>query len=351
VPDTNEPFVSIVTPFYNIEPYLAECIESVLAQTYSNWEYILLNNCSSDGSREIAQRYAALDRRIRLLDNDRFLSQVGNYNRALQQISPASRYTKMLEADNWLYKNCVAEMVAIAEAYPRVGVVGAYSITEKAIWFQALPRETCTVSGTELARLYMCEELYPFGAPTSIMLRSSIVRDRQPFFEEKVHAEDLIAYYDVLSDHDFAFVHQILTFIRTENESILSRLRPFTTVRGFNGSTVDRFVVIKRAGKRFLGASEYERAYRVAKERVHRQLALGVLAGHVGDYLAFHRTALRDVGEDVEWFRLAKHVGIEAARVLLNPGSLAAAMLRRLGWGVRTSSHADPRKSEVNRRA
>jgi hypothetical protein len=233
-------------------------------------------------------------------------------------------------------------MVAIGEAHPRVGVIGAYTITENAIWFQALPRGKSTVSGTELARLYMCEELYPFGAPTSIMLRSSIVRDRQPFFDEKVHAEDLIAYYDVLRDHDFAFVHQILTFIRTENESILSRLRPFTKVRGFNGSTVDRFVVIKRVGKKFMGPSEYERSYRVAKERVHRQLALGVLAGQVGDYFSFHRAVLRDVGEDVEWLRLAKHVGIEAARVILNPGSLAAAVLRKLGRVIGSSSHADP---------
>ena len=59
------PLVSVVTPFYNTAAWLTECIESVLAQTYHNWEYILVDNCSADGSTEIARRYAKTDSRIR----------------------------------------------------------------------------------------------------------------------------------------------------------------------------------------------------------------------------------------------------------------------------------------------
>ena len=63
----NRPLVSVVTPFFNTAPYLAECIESVLAQSYSHFEYILLDNCSTDGSSEIAAAYASRDSRIRLI--------------------------------------------------------------------------------------------------------------------------------------------------------------------------------------------------------------------------------------------------------------------------------------------
>jgi glycosyltransferase involved in cell wall biosynthesis len=51
----NGPLVSILTPVYNGEKYLAECIRSVLAQTYQNWEYTIVNNCSTDKTLEIAK--------------------------------------------------------------------------------------------------------------------------------------------------------------------------------------------------------------------------------------------------------------------------------------------------------
>ena len=53
----SRPLVSVVTPFYNTAPYLAQCIESVLTQTYPHFEYILMDNCGTDGSGEIAESY------------------------------------------------------------------------------------------------------------------------------------------------------------------------------------------------------------------------------------------------------------------------------------------------------
>src|SRR3954470_22315609 len=125
-----KPLVSVVTPFYNTEEYLSECIESVLAQTYENWEYVLVDNESTDGSAGIAQRYAAKDRRLRLVSNEKFLTQVENYNHALRQISPHSKYCKLVQADDWIYPNCLSEMVEAAEASGRVSLVGAYSFYE-----------------------------------------------------------------------------------------------------------------------------------------------------------------------------------------------------------------------------
>src|SRR6185503_16132381 len=97
---TRRPLVSVVTPFYNTAPYLAGCIESVLAQTHRDFEYLLVNNKSTDGSREIAARYSAQDSRLRVIDNPAFVGQVENYNGALAHISPASRYVKIVQADD-----------------------------------------------------------------------------------------------------------------------------------------------------------------------------------------------------------------------------------------------------------
>jgi glycosyltransferase involved in cell wall biosynthesis len=82
----NEPLVSVVTPVYNGETYLAECIESVLAQTYSNWDYLILNNCSTDGTLGIAEEYARRDKRIRIQSNETLLPIIANHNKAFNLI-------------------------------------------------------------------------------------------------------------------------------------------------------------------------------------------------------------------------------------------------------------------------
>ncbi len=60
----SQPLVSIVVPVYNEAEFLAECMDSIIAQTYQNWECTIVNNCSTDDSAEIARQYAAADRRI-----------------------------------------------------------------------------------------------------------------------------------------------------------------------------------------------------------------------------------------------------------------------------------------------
>src|SRR5688572_28821121 len=116
------PLVTVVTPFYNTAEYVGECIESVLAQTYQNWDYVLVDNKSTDGSAEIAQRYAEKDKRLRVIQNKNFLTQVENYNHALRQVSPICKYCKVVQADDWIYPNCLQEMVSAAESFENVSL-------------------------------------------------------------------------------------------------------------------------------------------------------------------------------------------------------------------------------------
>lgn len=154
---TCRPFVSVVTPFYNTGLYLGECIESVLRQSYSNFEYILVNNCSTDNSAQIAQEFANRDSRIRLLHNDTFRDKVDNYNNALTKISTTSKYCKIVQADDWLFEDCLEKMLALAESNPRVGLISSYFMLGNKLQNVGLPFPNSVFNGRDICRMQLLD--------------------------------------------------------------------------------------------------------------------------------------------------------------------------------------------------
>src|SRR5262249_50083149 len=154
--------VSIVTPIYNGESYVAACIESVLTQTYQNWEYIIVDNCSKDKSLEIVRSYARSDSRIVVLANPQHLRAVSNWNYSIGQMSPRSKYCKILHADDWLFPGCISEMVQAGESYPASTLIACYILLEtsfvdrpcpdRRILNADIPYPTHVLPGRELGR-------------------------------------------------------------------------------------------------------------------------------------------------------------------------------------------------------
>lgn len=326
----SEPLVSVVTPFFNTAPYLDECIASVLAQRHANFEYVLLDNASDDGSSEIAARFASQDSRIRLLRNTELLPQVPNYNRAISHCSPQARYVKLVEADNWLYPECIAQMTALAERHPRIGVVSSYNTTETRLRMTGLPLATQVMSGTALFEASFERHLYLFGAPTTVLMRADLVRARQPFYDESMStAEDLSACWDMLAYSDFGFVHQVLCFVRTENDSILSR------IRGFDAQELDRYLVARRHAQQFIAPERRPAFFASEDARYYRAIARGALLARRPGLLAFHRDRLAREGLAFDESALRRALLREAAGIALRPSQLrellAAAASRRGG--------------------
>ena len=90
--------VSIITPAYNAAAYIAETIESVLAQTYTNWEMLIANDCSKDNTAEIVQSYAAKDKRIKLINLKQNSGAAVARNTAIQNAK--GRYIAFLDSDD-----------------------------------------------------------------------------------------------------------------------------------------------------------------------------------------------------------------------------------------------------------
>src|SRR5215472_1364030 len=206
--------VSVITPFHNTANYLRECIESVLKQTYKNFEYILVDNCSSDGSGDIAQEYARQDSRIRIFSQQALLCQVPNYNSALTRISPESEYCKIVQADDFLFPDCLNLMVRAFEQSESIGLVSAYDLKGGVIRGSGVPFQAGFFPGREIAKLYLRKSVFPFGSPTTVMYRSSVVRSQSPFYAESLLHEDTEKCMQILENWDFAFVYQVLSFLR-----------------------------------------------------------------------------------------------------------------------------------------
>ena len=116
---TNTPLVSVLTTSFNREAYIAETIESVLAQTFTDFEYIIVDDCSKDRSFEIAQSYAAKDSRIRVSRNDKNLGDYPNRNKAAGYAT--GRYLKFIDSDDAMYPHCLDVMVRCLEICPIAG--------------------------------------------------------------------------------------------------------------------------------------------------------------------------------------------------------------------------------------
>lgn len=308
------PLVSVLVPVHNGGRYLAEALDSVLAQTYTRWELILVDNCSTDGTAAIAARYAARDRRVRVHTNARFVDVIDNHNIAFRLVPTEAAYVKVLHADDWLFPQCLAEMVALAEAHPSVGLVGAYALRGAWVDLDGLPFPSPVVPGRTLGRLRLLGGPYVFGTPTSVMFRADLVRARDPFYEPgNLHADEA-ACYEILTSADFGFVHQVLTFTRKHPGSVSASL-----AERHNTYLAGNLTAIVRYGPVFLGAEEFERRRRERLEQYYRFLARSLLACREPAFWAYHRRALARAGLPLDRRRLARTVAAEVLRALACP--------------------------------
>jgi glycosyltransferase involved in cell wall biosynthesis len=116
----NNPLVSVLMTAYNRELYIAEAIESVLVQDYSNFELIVVDDSSSDKTLEIAQSYQSKDSRIIVYKNEKNLGDYSNRNKAASYA--IGKYLKYLDADDVIYPHGLSVMVNAMEKYPQAAI-------------------------------------------------------------------------------------------------------------------------------------------------------------------------------------------------------------------------------------
>lgn len=294
-----EPLVGVVTPAYNAEQHLSECIESVLAQTYENWEYLIVDNRSTDATHEIAQRYAKQDPRIRVRRNTEHVGALQNHNIALRNIPPQAKYAKIVQADDFLFPDCLRLMVAVGEAYPSAGIVGSYTLKGSLVDGDGLPYPSTLVAGREVCRETLFGRLHVFLAPSVLLYRGDCVRRRERFFNESHLHADSEACFDVLQDTDFGFVHQVLTYRRVHQDSMSS-----TVAMRYNTYVPAWLDILQRYGHIYLSPAEFDRLWTSGLDNYYAFLARSLLRRKGPQFWAFHRRELERIGSPLSPRRL-----------------------------------------------
>lgn len=117
-----DPKVSVIVPFYKVEDYLGECIESIIRQDYKNIEIILVDDASPDGSRGIAQRFAAKDSRIRVLTHEKNEGLGPARNTGVHHAT--GFYVFFLDSDDLLHSSqAIGKLVSAAQSHSNCPVV------------------------------------------------------------------------------------------------------------------------------------------------------------------------------------------------------------------------------------
>lgn len=176
------PLISVIMPVYNGEKYLREAIDSVLAQTYSNFELLLINDGSTDSSRDIILSYN--DARIRYIENERNLKLIATLNKGIDLAK--GDFIARMDADDVCMPRRFEKQVQFMIAHPDIDVCGtwAYRIDGEG-------KKTGKIKNIDAPGSLRCLSFFscPFIHP-SVMAKASVLKDNH-YSQDMVDAEDL----------------------------------------------------------------------------------------------------------------------------------------------------------------
>jgi hypothetical protein len=228
--------------------------------------------------------------------------------------SDVSTYCKIVQADDFIFPDCLTLMVRAFEQSESIGLVSGYDLKADVVRGSGFPWQTSPSSGKETARLYFRKGIFPFGSPTTVMYRSSLVRERPSFYDASLLHEDTEKCMQILENWDFAFVAQVLSFLRADNQSISS------AVRNFQPDSLDRYIIVQRYASVFLDPGEARVMKKRAKRDYYQVLAHAALRFRESGFWRYHEKGLKTLGEKIDWLHLVFVACGQLLWMVVNPG-------------------------------
>jgi glycosyltransferase involved in cell wall biosynthesis len=215
------PLVSVCIPLYNGGLYIREAIESVLAQTVTDWELVITDDGSTDGSADIVAAFS--DPRIRYLLNPQRLGAEGNWNRCVNE--GRGTYRKLLCHDDRLHSDCLARQVAVFEQSGNESVSLVTSARRivtpegKAILTRRWKKQNQTVEGRKAIQQIARSGTNLIGEPGAVLFRASDWNALSGFSARHPYVIDLDFWFQLLGRGDCFYLADPLCDFRVSAQS------------------------------------------------------------------------------------------------------------------------------------
>ncbi len=209
---TNTPLITVIMPAYNVGKYVAEAIESILNQTFRNFEFLIFNDGSTDDTAHIIRQYADKDQRITFFDYQQNTGYLKHLNEGIDKAK--GKYIARMDADDISLPERFAKQVAFMENNLEMVVVGTkYTTFGERIFTRQLEEND------EQIRVHLLEGC-TFSHP-SVLMRAKVLKDNNLYYDLNYYPAEDYHFWVVLSKYGkLANLTDILLFYRLHEEQI-----------------------------------------------------------------------------------------------------------------------------------
>jgi glycosyltransferase involved in cell wall biosynthesis len=223
--------VTVLMPVYNGEKYLREAIDSILGQTYCCFEFIIINDGSTDGSVEIIQSYR--DKRIRFIDNEKNIGIASTLNKGIELA--IGEYIVRMDSDDISLSTRIEKQVRFMDNYPEIGISGTWV---KFLDISRHPWKSVVYKYPIKPRDIKARSLFnsSFAHPSVIIRRSLLEKFQLKYDPQHLDAEDYGLWQKCSFCFPLANIPEVLLVYRVHSENITNSDKniEFETVQRVN---------------------------------------------------------------------------------------------------------------------
>jgi glycosyltransferase involved in cell wall biosynthesis len=227
IPSENKPLISVCVPAYNNADVIKSTIEHIIDQTYTNWELIIQDDCSTDATLQVAKSFS--DPRIIIIENSKNLGLVANWNKVVT--AAKGEYVKLLGADDLLAPACLEKQVSVflSGRYPAVSLVASYKniIDDKGklLMLRKYPFKSGLVPSAKAISRNFLLGTNLVGEPVVGLYKTSVFSKIGLYDDSNPYLVDLDFWVRVLLTGDLYVIPEPLVSFRISRGAMTSRLK------------------------------------------------------------------------------------------------------------------------------